>query len=77
MEGGGLFRRLMGMEEEPADEPIVDDVPSHGDERYLALKLKKKHQMLMLKKMLAEAGYDDLAKMTTISKHDLEDDMGD
>ena len=64
------------MDSEPADEPMLDDVPSHGDDRYMMLKLKKKHQMALLKKMLSEAGYDDIAKMATISKRELDDDRG-
>jgi hypothetical protein len=35
--------------------------------------MKRRYQTGMLKKMLEEAGYGDLAKMTTLSKREYED----
>ena len=39
-----------------------------SDPQYLALKLKRKHMTNMLKQMLAQGGYQDLAKMTTLKR---------
>lgn len=72
---GGILQKLLGRGvEDQGDEPMLDEPAMHGDEKILQLKLKKKNQINMLKRMLADAGYGDLAKMTTISKHDLDDE---
>ena len=42
----------------------ADDEPSDDDTRsYMTVKMKKKRQQLMLKQMLSDSGYGDLAKM--------------
>jgi hypothetical protein len=60
-------------EEVPDMEPAVheDDM----DPKILQLRLKKKYQLGMIKKMLEEGGYGDLAKMTTIGRkaYDIEE----
>lgn len=57
-------------EETPATD--LEDQSTAGipqdDPRYLSLHLKRKHQTNLLKKMLSEGGYPDLARMTTISR---------
>jgi len=64
-----------------------DDIPSDGiamepavhedqyDPKILQLRLKRKYQLGMIKKMLEEGGYGDLAKMTTIGRksYDIEE----
>ena len=57
------------------EEPEGGYIPSEGPPEFrhaYEMKLKKKHQQMMLKKMLAEAGYGDLAKMVNIGKHKYE-----
>lgn len=54
----------------PSEEPAM-----HDDPRVLQLQLKRRYQMGMLKKMLEESGYGDLAKMTTLSKRDFDDNI--
>jgi hypothetical protein len=54
---------LSQLEEQPMD-------PEKA--RYLRLELKRRHKMQLIKKMLEEAGYGDLAKMTTVKSRELE-----
>lgn len=42
--------------------------------QHYMMKLKKKRQQMMLKQMLADSGYGDLAKMVTIGKENYEVD---
>lgn len=58
---------------EPVTGPRGDDF-ARGDDKFYQLQLKKKYQTNLLRKMLADAGYDDLAKMTTIRKARFEDE---
>lgn len=55
--------------------PDRSEPAAHLDPRTLQLQIRKKHQMGILKKMLEDAGYGDLAKMTTISKRDYDEDI--
>lgn len=57
------------------DEPEVADVESDEDpevRHMMALHLKKKRQQMMLKRMMADSGYADLAKMVNIGKDSYE-----
>lgn len=47
--------------------PDADFDPGTGTE--WQLELKKKRRSLLMKKMLADAGYNDLAKMVSIKEH--------
>lgn len=47
----------------------MPDMAEHEDpEEFWKLKLKKKRRQQMLKQMMVDAGYEDLAKMTNISE---------
>lgn len=50
----------------------VDRQPA-GEPQVLQLQLKRKHAANMLKRMLSEAGYGDLAKYTNLKRESLED----
>lgn len=52
--------------EEATEEDVGIEPPSHGDDEYLRLRIKKKQQNHLLRKMLQDGGYGDLAKMTNI-----------
>ena len=62
--------------EEPAaadlEDQEMDNIP-RDDPRYLQLELKKKHMNNLLKRMLVDGGYDDLARMTTLRRAGVED----
>jgi len=65
---------MMAQEEDPEDfNGFSPEAALHEDPRVLQLKMKRRYQTGMLKKMLEEAGYGDLAKMTTLSKREYED----
>lgn len=51
-------------EYEAADEPEMPDAPGG-----FRMQLKKKRRTAMLRKMLADAGYGDLAKMMNIKEY--------
>ena len=51
-------------EEDVGIEPPSHDMPEH-DPQYLGLVLRKRRQTQLLKKMLENGGYGDLAKMTS------------
>lgn len=53
--------------EEPTEEDLGVEPPSRDDGDYLRLRIKKKQQKQMLRQMLEQGGYGELAKMTTIS----------
>ncbi len=58
--------------------PSDDDGPEDDQTRsYMTVKMKKKRQQLMLKQMLSESGYGDLAKMVNIGKETYEADDND
>ena len=42
------------------------------DPKYLQLQLKRRRQMEMVKRMLEDAGYDDLAKMATLRRREFD-----
>lgn len=67
------YLRDDGRMEEPESgyEPSED---SPETRQIMQMQLKKKRQQLMIKKMLAESGYADLAKMVNIGKHSYEVD---
>lgn len=69
-----LVSRLM---EEPEDRLSVDipEPAMHEDPQILQLRMKRKYQLGMIKKMLEDSGYGDLAKMTTLSKRDYNEDI--
>lgn len=50
----------------------IDRTP-YGEPQVLQLQLKRKHAANMLKRMLSEAGYDDLARYTSLNREKLED----
>lgn len=68
-----MLEMLGEPEEVPDMEPAVHD--DNMDPKVLQLRLKKKYQLGMIKKMLEEGGYEDLAKMTTIGRksYDIEE----
>ena len=47
---------------------VLPDPEDYGDQEVWALKMKKKRRQQLLKQMLMDAGYDDLAKMTSVSE---------
>ncbi len=76
--GGGLIKQLLGeeVEDDRPEFPIAAPPAEHGDDRYLQLRMKKKYQLGLIRKMLEESGYGDLAKMSTLSRREPED-IGD
>ena len=52
--------------EEPTEEDLGVEPPARDDGNYLRLRIKKKQQNHMLRQMLEQGGYGDLAKMTNI-----------
>lgn len=48
-------------------EPFVDDDPGY-DVQTLTMEMKRKRHQMMLKQMLKNAGYGDLAAMTNIGR---------
>ncbi len=54
-----------------AMEPAMHDDPY--DPHVLQLRMKRKYQLGMIKKMLEDGGYSDLAKMTTVGRKSYED----
>lgn len=71
---GGILGQLLN--EDPAGhEPVNPLAPmEHGDEKVLALRMKKKYQLGLLRQMLEQGGYGDLAKMSSFTKRDIDDD---
>jgi len=61
--------QLMGqpLREESLPDDVGLDPATREDEQYLRLRLKKKRQTQLLRKMLEEGGYSDLARMTNVS----------
>lgn len=47
----------------------------HDDPRLLTMQLRRKHQLGLLRKMLEDAGYGDLARATSFRNERLEDDL--
>ncbi len=47
---------------------------SPDDPRFAMLKMKRKRQQAMMRQMLINAGYGDLAKMATISRDTIDDE---
>jgi hypothetical protein len=72
-----FIQRLMA-EEEPEGSRVamgaVED-PAMHDPKILQMQIKRKHQLGMIRKMLEESGYGDLAKMTTLSKRDYDENI--
>ncbi len=68
-----LVDALSSPDEMPVEEPAMHDSPD--DPKILQLRLKRKYQLGMIKKMLEDGGYGELAKMTTIGKksYDIEE----
>lgn len=65
---------------EESDQPMIsergaaaDERSSASDPRVLQLILKKKNQQNLLRKMLQDAGYGDLSRMTSFKRESLED----
>lgn len=56
----------------PTEADVMDQDPS-AEPQYLQLQLKKKHATALLKRMLAEGGYGDLARMTNIRRGSIEE----
>lgn len=50
--------------EKPMTAEHVDPAEHGSESKTLQLVMKRKHQQMMLHKMLQDAGYGDLAKMT-------------
>lgn len=68
-----LIRDEQAAQNEPHEYQALQEKASHGssyDPKILQLKMKRRHQLGLLKKMMEDAGYGDLARMTTISKSD-------
>lgn len=53
-----------------ADEPTIAAMedPAMHDDDVLRLELKRRYKMQMIKKILQDAGYEDLARMTTVTE---------
>ncbi len=69
---------MMGSRPDVESEGVAMEPAVHEDDydpKILQLRLKRKYQLGMIKKMLEEGGYGDLAKMTTIGKksYDIEE----
>lgn len=58
---------LEGEQTTPDVDEALEGVPE-DDPRYLMLQIKKKHRNNILKRMLAEGGYPELARMTSLRK---------
>ncbi len=71
--GSGLFKKFLEQDQEPIPQMPMREPAVHMNDKVMQLHMKKKYQTAMLKKMLEDAGYGDLAKMTTISKRDYEE----
>lgn len=72
----GLIGRLMADEEpEGTTVPFQPDDPAMHDPKILQMQIKRRHQLGILKKMLEDSGYGDLAKMTTLSKRDFDENL--
>lgn len=69
------YMRDDGRTDEPDMQGLVDDEPEATREM-MALQIKKKRHQMMLKEMLANSGYGDLAKMVNIrrEKYELPDE---
>ncbi len=65
-----MFLDAMREEEAGYEPPLPerDFAPDHMDPRELELVLKRKHKLNMLKRMLADSGYPNLARMSTIRR---------
>lgn len=73
-----LLKERAAEDKAPPGELLELDEPSehvHADEPFIyQLKLRKKARQLALKRMMTEAGYGDLARMTSIGREHLGDD---
>lgn len=60
-------------------EPEFYEEPAAHEDRFdpqvLQLQIKKKRQLEMIKKMLEQGGYEDLARMTTLRRRDFDADV--
>lgn len=57
---------------------MPDDRAAHEDRfdpQVLQLQIKKKRQLEMIKRMLSQAGYEDLARMTTLRRREFDADV--
>lgn len=72
----GYLRGSGDLVEEPQASDFAEEDPVPPEARdYLTVKLKKKRQQLMLKKMLSDGGYADLSKMVTFGKEKRDDEF--
>lgn len=55
--------------DEPNLDALMEPAAHESEPQLLELNIKKKQQMAVLKRMLHDAGYGDLAKMATLSQH--------
>lgn len=71
----GLVAMLRGesQQQEPEGFGPEEPPPPEDDPRYLMFKMRRKRQNALLKQMLVDAGYGDLAKMSAISRDEIED----
>lgn len=66
-------KKLAELMREEADLPEPDELgpaepePSRDDPRYLMFTIKRRRQAALLKRMLTDAGYGDLAKMASVT----------
>lgn len=70
-----LAEYIRGLED-PGIAPY-DDMAAHEDPydpKVFQLKMKRRRQMEMVKKMLEDSGYGDLAKMTTLNRREIDAD---
>lgn len=67
-----LADQLRGEQEAPIDYTRAER-PATSDPRVLQLVMKKRYQTNLLRRMLEDAGYSDLAKMATIRRDRMED----
>lgn len=61
----------------PNASELDDDGEMHGAEPHTySLQIKRKRMNGILKKMMIDAGYDDLARMTSVRSERVDDELG-
>lgn len=69
-----LLLKLLGQDSaEPVAPALDENLPNLEDDKIFQLRMKKKVQAGIIRKMMEESGYGDLAKMTNVSKREFEE----
>jgi 3-deoxy-D-arabino-heptulosonate 7-phosphate (DAHP) synthase class II len=66
------LQREEGAEPDAVHGELAEHAPL-DDPQYMTLKLRKKHQTNLMRRMLQDAGYADLARMTQFRRERLDD----